>query len=99
MKFSRRIRGTRLSYICQKAQMDRNARPTRMVRLLFSFSSFMCASSLALFRPDGAAGYRGFRPMYIACSAKASSSGTSRYFLASSTHCAISSGLLDRMSR
>ena len=36
-----RIRGTRLSYICQKAQMERKASPTRMVRLLFSFSSFM----------------------------------------------------------
>ena len=32
-----RIRGTTLSYICQNAQMDRNARPTRMVRLLLSF--------------------------------------------------------------
>ena len=32
-----RISGTTLSYICQNAQMDKNARPTRMVRLLLSF--------------------------------------------------------------
>ncbi len=32
-----RIRGMMLSYICQKAEMDKNASPTRMVRLLFSF--------------------------------------------------------------
>ena len=31
-----RMRGTRLSYICQNAQMERNARPTRTVRLLSS---------------------------------------------------------------
>ena len=41
LKVSRRIRGTTLSYICQKAHMDRNASPTRMVLLLFSFSSFI----------------------------------------------------------
>lgn len=29
--------GMTLSYICQKAQMDRNARPVRMVRRLLSF--------------------------------------------------------------
>ena len=40
-KVFRRMRGTRLSYICQKEQMERKASPTRMVRLLFSFSSFM----------------------------------------------------------
>ena len=34
-----RISGTTLSYICQNAQMDKNARPTRMVRLLLSFIS------------------------------------------------------------
>ena len=27
-----RILGITLSYICQKAQMDKNARPTRIVR-------------------------------------------------------------------
>ena len=32
-----KISGTMLSYICQNAQMERNARPTRMVRLLLSF--------------------------------------------------------------
>ena len=31
------IRGTMLSYSCQNAQMERNARPTRIVRLLLSF--------------------------------------------------------------
>ena len=36
-KVSRRIRGMTLSYICQKAQMERKARPTRTVRLLLSF--------------------------------------------------------------
>ena len=36
-----RMRGTRLSYICQKAQMERNASPTRTVRLLSSFNSFI----------------------------------------------------------
>ena len=32
-----RILGMTVSYICQKAQMERNARPTSMVRLLLSF--------------------------------------------------------------
>ena len=32
-----RIRGTRLSYICQKAQMDKKANPTRTVVFLFNF--------------------------------------------------------------
>ena len=32
-----RMSGMTLSYICQKAQMDRNARPVRMVRRLLSF--------------------------------------------------------------
>ena len=32
-----RIRFITLSYICQKAEMDRKASPTRMVRLLLSF--------------------------------------------------------------
>ena len=36
-----RISGTMLSYICQNAQMDKNARPTRMVRLLLSFISVL----------------------------------------------------------
>lgn len=36
-----RISGTTLSYICQNAQMDKNARPTRMVRLLLSFISLL----------------------------------------------------------
>ena len=36
-----RISGTTLSYICQNAQMDKNARPTRMVRLLLSFISVL----------------------------------------------------------
>ena len=40
-KVSRRIRGITLLYICQKAQMDKNARPTRMVRLLLSFISLL----------------------------------------------------------
>ena len=31
------ISGMTLSYICQKEQIDRNARPTRTVRLLLSF--------------------------------------------------------------
>ena len=31
------IRGTMLLYICQNAQMDRNAKPVSMVRLLSSF--------------------------------------------------------------
>ena len=36
-KLFARIRGTTLSYICQKALMDKNASPTRMVRLVLSF--------------------------------------------------------------
>ena len=44
-----RIRGTMLSYICQKAQMDRKARPTRMVRLLFSFIYETSAKFVYLF--------------------------------------------------
>ena len=36
-KVSVRILGIRLSYICQKAQMDRNAKPTSTVRLVLSF--------------------------------------------------------------
>ena len=46
-KVSVRILGTRLSYICQKAQMDRNAKPTRTVRLVFNFTgiaSIICNS-------------------------------------------------------
>ena len=36
-KVSVRILGIRLSYICQKAQMERNAKPTSTVRLVLSF--------------------------------------------------------------
>ena len=32
-----RMSGMTLSYICQKAQMDKNARPVRIVRRLLSF--------------------------------------------------------------
>ena len=32
-----RINGTMLSYNCQKEQIDKNASPTRIVRLVFSF--------------------------------------------------------------
>ena len=35
-----RMSGMTLSYICQKAQMDKNARPVKMVRRLLSF---MCS--------------------------------------------------------
>ena len=41
LKVSVRIRVITLSYICQNAQMDKNARPTRMVRLLLSFISVL----------------------------------------------------------
>ena len=36
-KVSVRILGTRLSYICQNAQIDRNAKPTKTVRLVLIF--------------------------------------------------------------
>ena len=55
-KVSVRILGIRLSYICQKAQMDRNAKPTSTVRLVLSFieeppfqSEYKCIISV-LFR-------------------------------------------------
>ena len=41
-----RISGTTLSYICQNAQMDRNASPTSMVRLLLSFMGFLLSLEL-----------------------------------------------------
>ena len=56
-KVSRRIRGTRLSYICQKEQMDKNASPTRMVRLLFSFISFIAYAS-SLLNPMWSEGFQ-----------------------------------------
>ena len=39
LKVSVRIRVITLSYICQNVQIDKNARPTRMVRRLFSFTA------------------------------------------------------------
>jgi len=39
LKVSVKIRVITLSYICQKVQIDKNARPTRMVRRLFSFTA------------------------------------------------------------
>ena len=39
LKVSVRIKVMTLSYICQNVQMDKNARPTKMVRRLFSFTS------------------------------------------------------------
>ena len=41
LKVSVRIRVITLSYICQKVQIDKNARPTRMVRRLFSFTAIL----------------------------------------------------------
>ena len=38
-KVSVRISVITLSYICQKMQMDKNARPTSMVRLVLSFTA------------------------------------------------------------
>ena len=41
LKVSVRIRVITLSYICQKVQIDKNARPTRIVRRLFSFTAML----------------------------------------------------------
>ena len=36
-----KISGMMLSYICQNVQIDKNARPTRIVRRLFSFTAML----------------------------------------------------------
>ncbi len=41
LKVSVRIKVITLSYICQNVQIDKNARPTRMVRRLFSFTAIL----------------------------------------------------------
>ena len=41
LKVSVRIRVITLSYICQNVQIDKNARPTRIVRRLFSFTAML----------------------------------------------------------
>ena len=41
LKVSVKIRVMTLSYICQNVQIDKNARPTRMVRRLFSFTAIL----------------------------------------------------------
>ena len=41
LKVSVKIRVITLSYICQNVQIDKNARPTRMVRRLFSFTAIL----------------------------------------------------------
>jgi len=41
LKVSVRIKVITLSYICQNVQIDKNARPTKMVRRLFSFTAIL----------------------------------------------------------
>ena len=41
LKVSVKIRVITLSYICQNVQIDKNARPTRIVRRLFSFTAIL----------------------------------------------------------
>src|SRR5699024_11208466 len=61
-KVPARISVMTLSYICQKAEMDKKASPTRMVRMLLSFSSmvivplFPAASCRSAWRARGGPG-------------------------------------------